>query len=166
MSLFEEIETRSYSAMALARSSLQVIVTNRTRSSLGNLHFKFIDDPHNSPNFPLPAIRSLHFFLFFASIRSGDTEDNKELIASVPNLGFVNWTLSVELGFCLIDDFLGVFWLGYDNERRDDRLEDCGGSSGGSGGELRREERRGGAEVCGVGGIGEFGGKCEKEGRV
>lgn len=54
--------------------------------------------------------------------------------------------------------------MGYDNERRDDRLEDCRGSSGGSYGELRREERRGGAEVCGVVGIGEFGLKCEKEG--
>ncbi|KAG5522971.1 hypothetical protein RHGRI_034947 [Rhododendron griersonianum] len=41
-SLCVDDENRSYSSMTLARSSSQVIETNTSRSSLGNLHFKRI----------------------------------------------------------------------------------------------------------------------------
>ncbi|KAG5524875.1 hypothetical protein RHGRI_031521 [Rhododendron griersonianum] len=49
-SLFVDNENRLYSSIRLTSSSSEVIVTRTSRSSVGNLHFKVMEDPHSSKN--------------------------------------------------------------------------------------------------------------------
>lgn len=54
-SLFVDDENRSYSSMMVTSSSLKVTLTSTSRSSIGNLHFKVIEDPHSSKNLTISS---------------------------------------------------------------------------------------------------------------
>lgn len=64
-SLFVDNKNRLYSSMRLTSSSSQVIVTSTSRSSVGNLHFKVIEDPHSSKNLTISSVTIIQNSLQF-----------------------------------------------------------------------------------------------------
>lgn len=62
ISWFVAAETRSYSSITFARSSSLLTETRTSKSSIGSLHLKLIDSPHESLNFTISSAQTARKF--------------------------------------------------------------------------------------------------------